>query len=65
MGGPAAIDWEGVAQVSHDGGWVRALPLAELQAREMAVVQADRPVVLFWHADAAFALDNRCPHMFR
>ncbi len=49
--------------MSDTGGWVQALPLAELQARGTAIIQADRPVVLFWHADAVFAMDNRCPHM--
>lgn len=52
----------GVGAVDGEG-WVRVLSLAELRTRGTAVVQLDRPVVLFWHQGEVAALDNRCPHM--
>jgi nitrite reductase/ring-hydroxylating ferredoxin subunit len=45
-------------------GFFRAASLADLEEKRMMTVHgADRPVLLCWHEDRVFALDNRCPHM--
>jgi nitrite reductase/ring-hydroxylating ferredoxin subunit len=49
---------------SDSAGFFRAATVAELQEKKMMTVAgADRPVLLCWHEGAAFALDDRCPHM--
>ena len=43
---------------------VRACSLAELQAKgSLTPGGLGQSVVLFWHQDAPYAVDNRCPHM--
>jgi nitrite reductase/ring-hydroxylating ferredoxin subunit len=41
-----------------------AASLANLKEKQMLTAHgADRPVLLCWHEEQVFALDNRCPHM--
>jgi nitrite reductase/ring-hydroxylating ferredoxin subunit len=43
---------------------VRAGSLAELQSVGRLLAKVGTiPVVVFWHADAAFAIEDRCPHL--
>jgi nitrite reductase/ring-hydroxylating ferredoxin subunit len=43
---------------------VRAGSLAELQAEGRLLAKVGSlPVVVFWHDDAAFAIEDRCPHL--
>ncbi|HET7768742.1 MAG TPA: Rieske (2Fe-2S) protein, partial [Chloroflexota bacterium] len=45
-------------------GFVRACSLSELQAKGcLTPTGLGQSVVLFWHQDTPYALDNRCPHM--
>ena len=45
-------------------GLVRACSLDELKAKgTLAPAGLGQSVVLFWHQDAPYAVDNRCPHM--
>lgn len=44
--------------------YVRAATLAEVQAEGLKSVSAgNRVVLLVWHEDTLYAVDNRCPHM--
>jgi nitrite reductase/ring-hydroxylating ferredoxin subunit len=44
--------------------WVYAAKLSDLERSDRMVVSAgDRPVLLVRHAEAVYAVDNRCPHM--
>jgi len=43
---------------------VRAGTLAELQANGQLLTKVGAvPVVVFWHDDAAYAIEDRCPHL--
>ena len=45
-------------------GFVRVCSLDELKAKgTLTPVGLGQSVVLFWHQDTPYALDNRCPHM--
>ena len=45
-------------------GFVRVCSLAELKAKGcLTPAGLGQSIVLFWHQDAPYALDNRCPHM--
>jgi nitrite reductase/ring-hydroxylating ferredoxin subunit len=47
-----------------NGTWVRAGDLAELQADGRLLTKVGSlPVVVFWHDDRAFAIEDRCPHL--
>ena len=49
---------------THLAEFFLAASLANLKERQMMTVRgADRPVLLCWHEEQVFALDNRCPHM--
>jgi nitrite reductase/ring-hydroxylating ferredoxin subunit len=51
-----------MAQV--DGMWVRAGELTELQSAGRLLTKVGTlPVVVFWHEDTAFAIEDRCPHL--
>ena len=51
---------------AHDGadGFLRVCSLDELKAKgTLTPGGLGQSVVLFWHEDAVYAVDNRCPHM--
>jgi len=59
----AQVTSNGHAAVAADG-LVRACSLAELKTNgPLTPIGLGQSVVLFWHQDAPFAVDNRCPHM--
>jgi len=44
--------------------WIRVGTLEELKARGMIVVRGGAcPLLVVYHRDSVFALDNRCPHL--
>ena len=48
----------------RDQRFVRVASLDELRAKRMIVVKGERcPILVIWHGDRVFALDNRCPHL--
>ncbi|PSP89801.1 ferredoxin [Halobacteriales archaeon QS_4_69_34] len=48
----------------EDTEFVRVASLAELESEGRTVVSHDgRPIALFHHEGAVYAVDNRCPHM--
>jgi nitrite reductase/ring-hydroxylating ferredoxin subunit len=43
---------------------VRVASLDELRAKRMIVVKGEHcPILVVWHDDRVYALDNRCPHL--
>src|SRR5215207_2643811 len=58
---PAA---NGHATQDGSDGFVRVCTLDELKAKgTLTPGGLGQSVVLFWHQDAVYAVDNRCPHM--
>jgi nitrite reductase/ring-hydroxylating ferredoxin subunit len=52
------------AMIGPDDRFVRVASLEELRAKRMIVAKGERcPILVIWHDDRIFALDNRCPHL--
>ena len=52
------------APTDRDQRYVRVARLDELRAKRMMVVKGERcPILVVWHDDRIYALDNRCPHL--
>jgi nitrite reductase/ring-hydroxylating ferredoxin subunit len=52
------------APTNRDGRYVRVASLDELRAMRMLVVKGERcPILVVWHDEQVYALDNRCPHL--
>jgi nitrite reductase/ring-hydroxylating ferredoxin subunit len=52
------------ALIGRDDRFVRVASLDELREKRMIVAKGERcPILVVWHDDRVFALDNRCPHL--
>ncbi|MBT5267793.1 MAG: Rieske 2Fe-2S domain-containing protein [Rhodospirillaceae bacterium] len=51
------------AQTMSESAWVKAMPLADLQADGSRIFKTgDKQLAVFWHDGRVLACNNRCPH---